>query len=79
MTARIANIYKHFRLTTSKLQNIASSIAFIEHALHHHVTPKFATAKGQFFRTENKMRMKNLLYSAISKATKNLYAVYLNK
>ena len=46
---RIADSYRKLRSTISKLQKTASNIAFIvEHALHHHVTPKFATLKGQF-------------------------------
>ena len=44
----IANIYRELRLTTSKLQKTTSSIGFIEHALHWHVTPKFAIIKVQF-------------------------------
>ena len=44
----IANIYRELRLTTWKLQKTTSSIGFIEHALHWHVTPKFAIIKVQF-------------------------------
>ena len=46
---QIADIYREFRSATSKLQKTASSIAFIEHAFHHHVTPKFATLKSSIF------------------------------
>ena len=53
---RISDIYRNLRSTTSKLQNTTSSIAFLKHALHHHVTLKFATIKEQFSQTEDKMK-----------------------
>ena len=53
---RIADIYRKLRSTTSKLQKTVSGIAFTEHALHHHVTPKFADLKRQFLQTEDKMK-----------------------
>ena len=53
---RIADSYIKLRSTISKLEETASSIAFIEHALHHRVTPKFVTLKEQFLQTEDKMK-----------------------
>ena len=34
--------------------NAASSIDFIEYALYHQITPKFANVKGQFLHTGDK-------------------------
>jgi len=45
---RIAAIYYKLKYTTSKIQKTASSIGFINHALAHNITPKFARINGQF-------------------------------
>ena len=68
---RIADIYRKLRSTTSKLQKTASGIAFTEHALHHHVTPKFADLKRQFLQTEDKMKAERSI-------SKNVYPACLD-
>ena len=69
----IADIYRDLRSTTSKLEKTASSIAFIEHALHHHVTPKFATVKGNFLQTEDKIKAeRSLLFSHLRRHKKSI-------
>ena len=68
---QIADIYRKLRSTTSKLQKTASGIAFTEHALHHHVTPKFADLKRQFLQTEDKMKAERPI-------SKNVYPACLD-
>ena len=48
ITGRIAHPYYRLRLTTSKDQRTAASIAFISKCLHSETTPTFAKVKGQF-------------------------------
>ena len=76
---QMADIYREFRSTNSKLQKTASSFVFNEHAFHHHVTPKFLTTlRRQFSRTEDKMKAERSVLFSHLKVTKNLFAVYLN-
>ena len=67
LPGRIASIIKYFKSTTSKLQKTASSIGFIEHALYHHITPNFASVKGQFLHKADKWKAeKSKLFSHLN-------------
>ena len=56
LPGRIAITIKELKSPTSKLQKTASSIGFIEHALYHQITPKFANVKGQFLHRADKWK-----------------------
>ena len=64
---------KELKSTTSKLQNTASSTGFIEHALYHQITPKFANVKGQFLHTGDKWKAeKSILVSHLKTHKKSV-------
>ena len=60
----VAITVKELKYTTSKLQKIAFGIGFIEHALYHQITPKFANINGQFYiQVTNQLEKINLVKS----------------
>ena len=73
MTFLLPPCIKGLQSTTSKLQNTASSIGFIEHALYHQITPKFANVKGQFLHTGDKWKAeKSILVSHLKTHKKSV-------
>ena len=76
----IAITLKELKSTTSKLQKTISNIGFIEYALYHQLTPKFANVKGQFLHAVDKWKAeKSILLSHLKihkKSVKNLSICY---
>ena len=56
LPGQITITVKELKSTTSKLPKTASIIGFIEHALYHQITLKFANVKGQFLHTGDKWK-----------------------
>ena len=77
LPGRVAITVKELKSTTSKLQKIAFGIGFIEHALYHQITPKFANINDQFYiQLTNRKQKKSILLSHL-KTHKTSLKVYL--
>ena len=70
LLGRIDYTVKEVKSTTSKLQKTASSIGFIEHALYHQITPKFANVKRQFLHAGDKWKAEKSILVSNLKAHK---------
>ena len=53
---RIATTFTQLKHRTSCLQRTASSIAFIEQAIYHNITPTFAKVKGLVLKEDQKQK-----------------------
>ena len=53
---RIATLVSRLKSTTSRLQRIAASIAFIDQALFQNVIPTFAKVKGNFLNDKDRKK-----------------------
>ena len=52
----VAVYYTKLKSLTSKIQQTAGSIGFVQKSLHHKVVPTFARLKGQFINRNDKLR-----------------------